>query len=524
MAVNSFDTLMKNRVMPLYHEDIITKGPWVDVRAHGVLGDSSDQTTNIQAAIDDASAGSRIYFPFPSSKYKVTSPLTVNKALTFSGDYSEIHQATSNTKLFVVTASDVHFKNLKLTGPQFTVSQSLERAIDATGTSSSAYVSNVTVKDCIIKTWGFYGIYFQFVEDFDVSGNIIDDIYSAGFLTESARRGSANKNKIKNLVGSPNSWGIALTRVEHDSLVTHPRSSEIDVTRNVVRDAEIWEAYDTHGGERIRFIGNSSYNVKKGLVIGPSDNGSNVQTFAPLDITVFGNTFDSGVTDGSRQEGISFTGAITTAGSPTQLATGSIVGNTLRGFGDKTNSLNGGMRVHTTQGLVVSGNSIIEPSPHGLNFDNDNYDFSFTGNTVTDPWADSGNASGVALRSDYNHGIISGNVFAKDAKSASVVLNIAILNSIATNSTLDVGLNRSEAGIYVSGPSVIQNYGQDTFATSGTKTVSFNQTEGSASYRVNITGNVNETFWVTSKLTTGFTLNSSNASSVAVVDWEIIRR
>ena len=39
--------------MPLYHEDIITKGPWVDVRAFGEIGSGGDDTSVIQAALDD---------------------------------------------------------------------------------------------------------------------------------------------------------------------------------------------------------------------------------------------------------------------------------------------------------------------------------------------------------------------------------------------------------------------------------------------------------------------------------------
>mgnify|MGYP001582591213 CR=1 FL=1 len=65
--------------------------------------------------------------------------------------------------------------------------------------------------------------------------------------------------------------------------------------------------------------------------------------------------------------------------------------------------------------------------------------------------------------------------------------------------------------------------GTVTFSTSGTKAVSFPVNEDDASYRVALSGSVNETFWVTSKGGSGFTLNSSNASSTAIVDWIMIR-
>lgn len=65
--------------------------------------------------------------------------------------------------------------------------------------------------------------------------------------------------------------------------------------------------------------------------------------------------------------------------------------------------------------------------------------------------------------------------------------------------------------------------GTDTFSSAATKTVTFGTTEPDANYKINLAGNVNETFWVTSKSTTGFTLNSSNATSTASVDWTVIR-
>lgn len=65
--------------------------------------------------------------------------------------------------------------------------------------------------------------------------------------------------------------------------------------------------------------------------------------------------------------------------------------------------------------------------------------------------------------------------------------------------------------------------GQATFATAATVAVTFDRAEPDTDYFVALAGSVNETFWVTSKTTTGFTLNSSNASSTATVDWILVR-
>jgi len=67
--------------------------------------------------------------------------------------------------------------------------------------------------------------------------------------------------------------------------------------------------------------------------------------------------------------------------------------------------------------------------------------------------------------------------------------------------------------------------GQVTFATAGTATVTFasGRQEPDTSYLTLLGGSANETFWVTSKATSGFTINSSNASSTAIVSWMLVR-
>lgn len=65
--------------------------------------------------------------------------------------------------------------------------------------------------------------------------------------------------------------------------------------------------------------------------------------------------------------------------------------------------------------------------------------------------------------------------------------------------------------------------GSATFASAATAAVTFATAEPDATYFISVAPNVNETIWVTSKATTGFALNSSNAASTAVVDWHLIR-
>lgn len=65
--------------------------------------------------------------------------------------------------------------------------------------------------------------------------------------------------------------------------------------------------------------------------------------------------------------------------------------------------------------------------------------------------------------------------------------------------------------------------GSATFNGAGTVTVIFDEAQPDTSYFVGISGDANETFWITGKTVNGFTLHSSNAASTATVDWTLSR-
>lgn len=57
--------------------------------------------------------------------------------------------------------------------------------------------------------------------------------------------------------------------------------------------------------------------------------------------------------------------------------------------------------------------------------------------------------------------------------------------------------------------------------SSGTASITFDKQKHSADYQIQLTGDANETFYFSSKAATGFTINSSNGSSTANVDWVV---
>ncbi len=429
-------------------------GLWTNVQAFGATGDGgTDDTAAIQDAINSATTGGWVVFPAPTSYYLVSGTLDIDKALTLYGQGAEISLATDDTTLFDVTASDVTIRGLRLVGPQYTSKANNARAIDAHGVSALSPIHMVRLVDNEIDSWGFYGIHLEHVHDFEVRGNQITNIYYAAVLGASVIEGVISDNNIDTVVGLPNSYGIALSRRESDDLDAYPRSSDVVVSRNTVRNIPNWEGLDTHGGQRITFSDNLVEKARIGITVGSADGDGQTPLFAPLDVIVVDNVIDSSVTDGSAYVGINFVGAAGVTGASAESATGVIQGNVIRGYGDEANGLSAAIYARDTQGLVISGNSILEPSPNGINIYHDNYGFTVVGNTIVDPWTETRSEGvGIVFRSGFNEGVVSSNSLVRHDKTASVVLNRGIRIADSETNKVVVGENRSEADLYLYDP------------------------------------------------------------------------
>lgn len=71
----------------------------------------------------------------------------------------------------------------------------------------------------------------------------------------------------------------------------------------------------------------------------------------------------------------------------------------------------------------------------------------------------------------------------------------------------------------------LNRFGEQGTATlsSGTAAITFAKGQPDASYQISLTGDASETFYYSSKAAAGFTINSSNGSSTADVDWMVSR-
>jgi len=139
----------------------------------------------------------------------------------------------------------------------------------------------------------------------------------------------------------------------------------------------------------------------------------------------------------------------------------------------------------------------------------------------------------IGSNSDTNH--ITGNMCRHGGGSNQQKHGIEINDAASTNNTIsnndlrDSGrtspLSDAAAANNVRVDNELGAVDQDeTTLSSGTATVTFSETMPTANFVVATEVAVNETIYVTSKTTGGFTLNSSNGSSTAVVKWALVRQ
>jgi len=384
----------------------------INVKDYGAKGDgSTDDTTALQAAFTAATAGAVIYFP--PATYNISSTLTLSVAVTINGYGATISQ-TATGHGGISSASSLAVYGLSLVGAQYATANSYEKAINVVGSSAASPAVGITIVNCSISSWGYAAIYLWYCNDLTINGNTINNINYGGIMCLSCIDGTIVNNVITNVTGTSyvDAYGVILSRNATSSLTTDPRSSDISVIGNKISNVTIWEGLDTHGGQRISFIGNSVYNCVNGIVATPCPNGSGTYTYAPLDITISGNTIDSAVTNGSKSYGIMLAGASSGLNSVVQFATGTIKGNTIRGCGSGTSGGAGAINLQATSGASVTGNVMIAPAACGVCVYHDNFGFAVVGNTTIDPWCNSsgvGYAVAINVYEDYNTGTISQN-------------------------------------------------------------------------------------------------------------------
>lgn len=411
----------------------------------------------LQLAINAAVAGSAALTLTPGT-YRCSLGLTCSGSIAIYAYGATINQLTAGQGGIAFTGTGPVFIFCGIwNGPQYAVSTAAEQGFSFTGASAASPFTGVFVGNAVIQNWGFRGITGIYCTNVQILGGMQKNIYYAGTQFLSTSFAIVDDLLVNNIVGTPNAYGIGFTRNQVDSLVTDPQSSDFIVSNCNVQNVTNWEGLDTHGGVRGTFIGNTVLNCFKGIGVVKAPGATTA--YAPLEINILGNTFNSGNTAGTAGVGIDFNGADGTVGAPVQLATGRISGNTIIGYGTSNSQASGALYHHDTQGLVVTSNRIIQPSPTGIQIYHDNYDIVVADNYIEDAWTNTvagwSNGWGIYCNSTYNTGTINGNDIAHGTKSATYLNTIGIDVSNSGNSSWVITQGKNIAAIPVYDPSNI---------------------------------------------------------------------
>jgi predicted outer membrane repeat protein len=392
----------------------------------GARGDGvADDTAAQRAALAAVNRGGTVSWPQTGKCYRTTDSLAVLRPMTLSGN-GTICWTRTRKPGFTARIGGLVFDGLVLAGPQHAAYHFSENAIDIAGAfrpgAAPGYIENITIRNCTIRNWGDTGILINYVRNITLANNRLDGFVYAGMGLASVSDVRITGNEIRDVNGKgvPDAYGLYISRASNDrgDLVSQPRSTNVIVRDNRSYDIPTSQAYDTHGGQDIVFENNQATRTGSGIAVGGSRNSAGEYVYAPLNVTVRGNVADSGVTDGSRIYGITFTG------TPTQAATGLIANNRVTGYG-KASVTTGAINIVYTSGLTVSGNVVRDPSPIGIFLGGENRDLTVSDNEVTGPWTDSadvGAAVGLRMVGSNNSVTVSNNRFLASGRKAAFSL------------------------------------------------------------------------------------------------------
>lgn len=388
------------------------------------VGDgTTDDTAAIEAAIAAAPTGGILQFG--AKTYKITDEIAVDKALTICGyGYtSQVKQVTGSKGVFVGTVSGISVYDLYHYGPQYGASAT-EIAIKVTGASAAAMVEKIKVERCFFKNWGYGAVYLEFVKQFSVFKNVIEDVHYTGVAAICATDGDVSYNYIDDIPSSVavgwNAYGIILTRNPVDSLVDSPRASRITCTHNIITNIPTWDAINTHAGSALLIANNATYNCYRGVNATDCPGTDTTTMYAPQNVKIIGNHLESGVGDGSYDLGICLNGSTDGAGlaDVQEWAVGcSIIGNTVIGYGKEDTAQSGGIFFAETLGMVCTGNVTRFCSPNGIVPYALNLDFIVDSCSCVDIWTSTlaiGEAVGVNVVGAQNINFLISNLTASE--------------------------------------------------------------------------------------------------------------
>lgn len=425
--------------------DVTKAAPTLD------LTGAVDGSAAWDAMIAAAPAGSRIMVP-PGASIRFASARTLAKRVHVDGRGATF-RTTANAGIFKLTGagSGSTFTGIHFQGVNPTTFADAGKAIELAGTPTS-WVDGVHLEDCTFDGFGYGGVFGSHVSNFAARDCRVTNCVYAGFQFLSPRNCVLWNPLVDGLfgitaTGYQQSYPIAWTRDHKKTSITdYPNAADCTTWGGLIQNTG-WEGVDTHGGTNIRTIGVTIRGCQNGVAYVPCPDPTNtIDLYAPDGLIAY-CTIESGVTDGSKGPGIKLVGCGSFTGR-TMAATGKIIGNTVRGHGagklpDGSNAdpsnLSGAIQLYETDGALIDGNTIIEPSPFGIVLYYSNTNLQIGPNHVVDAWSDTFTLpAAVGIRSLNNDVQLGAVRLSRGTKTATNVNRVGLYLSQTTQNFVNL--------------------------------------------------------------------------------------
>lgn len=341
-------------------------GSPVNIIDFGAVGDgATNDTTAIQNAINYAETNqSPLYIP---EQIFVVTALTVSNPLKIYGPGTLKRLNALNSAIVSISSGTVEIDGLTILGPEantkIAVTNQPERGIEVMGVDTPSQLSNIVIKNCTINGVAGMGVWVQYAETVLIENNNVSYCGYAGIQLLSVVHGIVTKNRVDNIdsvtSGSPNWYGIALSRNASVNLSTSARCTNCIVSENIVSNVPQWTGIDAHAALKSCFINNNIYYCAYGIVL-QYDSSSLAFPSSVEEFIVSGNIIEGAADLTENRSGIACIGQPSTKNKNIEINN-----NILKNCGSYGNTI-GAIYVNDTDSSIVSDNTIISSIRHGI--------------------------------------------------------------------------------------------------------------------------------------------------------------
>ncbi|MGE5631380.1 MAG: glycosyl hydrolase family 28-related protein [Caulobacteraceae bacterium] len=290
-----------------------------------------------------------------------------------------------NSQCVLITADDCSVSNLTVKGLTVSSYLSNEYGIYCHGTDDLTRINDIVIDQVEIYDVGSYGIFTSFCNTVKVIKHYIHNVGYAGVAFESSNFCDAINGVVDTVTPgiNGNAYGIY-----YSNTAGNIKCYEGVCAFNKIRNIPLWEALDTHGSERIKFVNNDISNCMLGINIGRH----NTDNTAPHYCEAIGNIIDAGIVTTVGR-------GIGGGGSSTEKAKGLVVANNIiKGHGSATDTNDGAVMFKYTTGLTIADNYIEGAITGGITMGTDNIDVNIHGNNINGITAGASSSGGIRFR------------------------------------------------------------------------------------------------------------------------------